>query len=297
MDTMPDAKILIVEDNPLIAEDIKNMLATRGYTSIAIATSQEQALKAVRTQLPDIALMDIHLSDKLDGIDTAMELKQRHQVPVIYITAFADEDTVERAKVTEPYGYIVKPFDENELFYTLEIALYKQQSDRSIKESQLWLKTTLQCIGDGVIATDKKGRVVFLNSIAETLTGWQQSEALGCALEEVLDIVNEETLAALGNPVDQVLKTQDMVGISDKTLLVAKDGQKIPIAESGAPIRDDRGEIIGVVLVLRDQTEERLARRYVETRIELIEYAVNHTLNELLCKALDRIGERTYYQY
>jgi PAS domain S-box-containing protein len=287
---MPDVKILIVEDNPTVAEDIKNRLMHRGYRSIAIANTAAQALDAAKEHGPDIALMDIHLGDKMIGIDTAMALKTRYQVPVIFITAFADEDTVERAKVTEPYGYIVKPLDDQELYSTLEIALYKLQSDRRIRESRLWLKTTLECIGDGVIATDTQGKVVFMNVVAEALTGWRQTNAIGRSLGEVFDIVNEGTLAPIENPLTQILKERQVIGLAEPTLLVTKDGKKVPIANSGSPIRGDRGEIIGVVLVFRDQTNERMGRRIVDTRLGLIEYAISHTLDDLLKKALDDVG-------
>ncbi len=288
---MPNAKILIVEDNPIVAEDIKNKLAHRGYTSITTANSAKQALAAAGQQVPDIALMDIHLGDEMDGIDTAMELKNKYQVPAIYITAFADEDTVERAKITEPYGYIVKPLDEQELCSTLEIALYKQQSHRSIRESRTWLETTLKCIGDGVIATDTNGKVVYINAVAEALTGWDQATAVGRPLDEVFEVVHEDTSATVENPVIQILKEQHVVGLPEPSLLVSRNGKKIPIANSGAPIRGDREEVIGVVLVFRDQTDERMSRRLVDMRLGLIEYAISHSLDALLKKALDDVGE------
>ncbi len=288
---MPDANILIVEDNPLIAEDIRNMLAVKGYTSVTIANGPKAALEAAAARRLDIALMDIHLGDTMIGIDTAMALRQKHQVPVIYITAFADEDTVERAKLTEPYGYIVKPLDENELFSTLETALYKVQSDRSIKESQIWLKTTLQCIGDGVIATDKEGRVVFLNPVAEDLTGWRQTEALGCLLEKIFRIVGEGDFDQIEDPIKPVFLKQASISPTHYTELLTKLNRKTPIAYSGAPIRNERGDNIGVVLVFRDQTEERLAQQSVEIRIDLIEYAISHTLEDLLRKTLDVVGD------
>ena len=267
---MEKAKILIVEDNRIIAEDIKVKLGHMGYAVTAIATSGEEALEAVNIQIPDIALMDIRLGEGMNGIETAMQLKQKHQVSVIYLTAHADGDTVSRAKITEPYGYLVKPFGDSELQSAIEIALYKQQADRKVKESQKWLQTTLTSIGDGVIATDKSGCVVFMNPVAEALTGWTQPEAIGLSLHEVFTIVNEKSRQPVENPVAKVLQKGVVVGLANHTLLISSDGTEYPIADSAAPIRNDKGELRGVVLVFRDQTKERAAWRAIERRQQLL---------------------------
>ena len=120
-------------------------------------------------------------------------------------------------------------------------------------------RATMHSIGDAVIAADASGRVTQMNPVAETLTGWQQTEACGQPLENVFRIVVEDTRAAVESPVARVLREGVVVGLANHTLLIAKDGSERPIADSGAPIRNERGEITGVVLVFRDQTEERRA--------------------------------------
>jgi PAS domain S-box-containing protein len=120
---------------------------------------------------------------------------------------------------------------------------------------------TLKSIGDAVIATDIRGRVELVNPVAETLTGWRQEEARGKRLEEIFRIINEDTRQAVENPVSQVLREGAVVGLANHTVLVAKDGAERPIADSGAPIRDEQNEILGVVLVFRDQTQERAAQK------------------------------------
>ena len=149
---------------------------------------------------------------------------------------------------------------------------------------------TLQAVGDGIIATDAMGLVELLNPVAETLTGWRQEEACGRPLAEVFHIVNEETREQMDNPVAKVLSEGRVVGLANHTLLIAKDGVARPIADSAAPIRDSRGEIQGVVLVFRDQTKERRTQRLIKTRLSLLQYALDHTLPELLTKTLDEIG-------
>jgi two-component system, cell cycle sensor histidine kinase and response regulator CckA len=149
---------------------------------------------------------------------------------------------------------------------------------------------TLKSIGDGVIATDAQGRVELLNPVAETLTGWRTEEAAGRPLEEIFQIINEQTREVVENPVMRVLADGIVVGLANHTLLIARDGTERPIVDSGAPIRNDSGEITGVVLVFRDQSAERLAQRLTEIRLELIEYAVTHSLDDVLTKVLDDVG-------
>jgi PAS domain S-box-containing protein len=149
---------------------------------------------------------------------------------------------------------------------------------------------TLQAVGDGIIATDAQGRVELLNPVAEALTGWSQEEARGKPLEEVFPIINEETRQKTANPVAKVLAEGLVVGLANHTLLIAKNGIERPVADSAAPIRDAQGEILGVVLVFRDQTDERRTHRLIQTRLTLMEYALTHSLDELLIKALDAIG-------
>ncbi|WP_306548415.1 PAS domain S-box protein [Desulfobulbus sp.] len=165
--------------------------------------------------------------------------------------------------------------------YTVEAKLRASTERHSI---------TLQAVGDGIIATDAQGLVELLNPVAEALTGWRQEDASGRPLAEVFHIVNEATRKEAQNPVAKVLREGTVVGMANHTLLIAKDGVERPIADSAAPIRDDQGEIVGVVLVFRDQSEERRNHRLVEARLTLMEYALTHPLNELLTKALDEIG-------
>lgn len=135
---------------------------------------------------------------------------------------------------------------------------YRQRNlFRNLWRSQAEFKTTLYSIGDAVITTDKEGKVKYLNPVAEKLTGWKESQARGKALEKVFNIINEDTRQPVESPVKKVLEKGLIVGLSNHTLLISKNGNEIPIADSGAPIKDEDGNIIGVVLVFRDQSKER----------------------------------------
>src|SRR5262249_14253745 len=143
--------------------------------------------------------------------------------------------------------------------------------------SQDWWRVTLNCIGDAVIATDAHGRIVFLNPIAQSLTGWTHVEAEGRPLHEVFVIVNEETRNRLENPVEKVLQSGHVIGLANHTVLIARNGREIPIDDSAAPIRDKEGELLGVVLVFRDITERRrteVAQSYLAAIVEFSDDAI-----------------------
>ena len=135
------------------------------------------------------------------------------------------------------------------------------EARREREESQAELRATLYGIGDGVIATDREGRVTRMNPVAEQLTGWQEAEAQRRPLAEVFRIINEETRAPVASPVERVLREGLVVGLANHTLLLAKDGSERPIADSGAPVRAEDGAVAGVVLVFRDQFAERAAQK------------------------------------
>jgi PAS domain S-box-containing protein len=142
--------------------------------------------------------------------------------------------------------------------YNRQIREVRLRSDESYAREQ-WLNTTIRSIGDAVIACDTAGNVVFMNLIAEQLTGWKEDEARGMTLHDVFPIFNEDTRAVVENPVDKVRRLGTVVGLANHTFLVSKNGKEICIDDSGAPIRDSSGQMIGVVLVFRDITERRMS--------------------------------------
>ena len=291
---MTNAQILIVEDEGIIAKDIQNTLESLGYAVPAIASSGEEAIKKTAETLPDLVLMDIVLEGHMDGVEAAEQIRDRFDIPVVYLTAYADNKTLQRAKITEPYGYILKPFSERELYTTIEMALYKHKMEKKLRESEQWLVTILKSIGDAVIATDSEGLVTFLNPVAEVLTGWKQKEAAGKPLGKVFNIINEITDKQAKNPVAKVLKEGIVVGLANHTVLIAKDGTKHPIDDSGAPIKDNKGNIIGVVLVFRDITERRkmeeeLLKADKLEAIGILAGGIAHDFNNILTAIMGNI--------
>lgn len=265
---MAKAKILVVEDEAVVAEDIKVTLQNMGYEVSAVIPSGETAVKKTEELKPDLVLMDIVLKGKLNGIDAAREIHSRLNIPVIYLTAYSDEKTLERAKVTEPFGYIVKPFGDRELHSAIEVALYKHRMERKLKESQEWLSTVLGSIGDAIIATDREAKVIFMNLVAEALTGCRGIEVMGKGLKEVFNIINEETGKEIENPVTKILGEGVAVKITEQAVLVSKDGIKRLIDGNSSPIKNEEGKIIGAVLVFRDVTEKKHTQTLIERAAE-----------------------------
>src|SRR6266545_6824195 len=256
---MPEANILIVEDEAIAAMDIQQRLAGLGYPLPDVAYNGEEAVKKVLETQPDLILMDIMMPGKLDGVAAAEQIRSRFDIPIIFITAYADESTLRRAKITAPYGYIVKPFQERELHITVDMALYRHKTERELHEREKWLSITLRSIGDAVIVTDDKGFITFMNPVAEDLTGFKLEEVRRRNLTDVFNIVNKDTRKPVQNPVTRVIREGNIVGLANHTVLISRDGKEIPITDSAAPIRDDLGNILGVILVYSDVTEREKA--------------------------------------
>ncbi len=173
------------------------------------------------------------------------------------------------------------PFEDRELHTVIEMALYKHQLEQRLRAHEQWLDTTLKSIGDAVIATDIEGQIVFMNPVAETLTGCSQSEAEGKKLVEVLTISNKDNHTPVNGLIAKVVKEGIIVALDNQTILVAKDGQKRPIDSNIAPIRNHKGIISGIVLVFRDITERRQVEELKQKQAEQLEAMVKERTQAL----------------
>jgi PAS domain S-box-containing protein len=254
---MTPASVLVVEDDRIVARDIHQQLARAGYEVVGSSATGEDAIKLAEKHRPDIVLMDVRLDGSLDGIQSANSIRSRYRIPVIFLTAYADDETVKRASQAEPFGYLLKPFEEGQLRTAIEMALYKHQAERKLRESERRYATTLASIGDAVIATDVYARITFMNPVAESLTCWSAADAIGQPITDVFRIVNEATRMSVEDPVAKVLRLGTIVGLANHTLLIGKDGRETSIDDCGSPIIDDGGEISGAVLIFRDIGHKR----------------------------------------
>jgi PAS domain S-box-containing protein len=251
---MTSARILILEDDRVVARDIQMQLMRIGHEVLGMAVRGEDAVALALKLRPDLVLMDIRLGGEIDGVEAANQIRRQCQSPVVFLTAYSDDDTLRRASQAEPFGYLLKPFEDSQLRTVIEMALYKHVAEQKLRDSERRYATTLSSIGDAVIATDRLARVTFMNPVAVSLTGWSQDEALGLPVSETFHIVNEETREAVEDPAARALRDGITVEPANHTVLIAKNGREFPIADCGSPIIDDRGNITGAVLVFRDMT-------------------------------------------
>lgn len=237
--------ILIVEDESIVALDLQSRLNALGFSVQGIAKSGERALEMVTESSPDIVLMDVQLAGSLDGIETARLLREIRPVPVIFLTAYSDQDSIQRAKTSFAYGYLLKPFQERELIITIELALYKFEAELKLRSNRLLLDATLNGIQEGVISIDAAGRVVFMNSAAELMTDVSMEEARGRLLEEI--VIPEELDTTEDEP--------------DSWQFIRRpDGSRIPVEVQAHRLTATTDGPVAIT-VLRDISELRRYRR------------------------------------
>jgi PAS domain S-box-containing protein len=248
------SSVLIVEDEAIIAEDLRQTLEWLGYTIFDVVRSGEAALEAVNGRTPDLVLMDVRLRGPMDGIDAARELQARASVPIIYLTSHSDEATLNRAKVTAPHGYLLKPFSDRDLRTAIEVALAKHGVERTLAERERWFATTLRSIGDAVMTTDLDGRITFMNDAAERLTGTLATELVGQPIE--VSAVMRLPEGQSECPVGRAMSTRAVVDVRWEGV-VAGTGAPILFEGTVAPLLDRARELLGVVLVFRDAAAQR----------------------------------------
>ena len=237
---MEHINVLIVEDESIVAMDLRHRLENFGYTVAGHAISGKRALELADEKKPEIILMDIHLKGDLDGIQTAEIIKERHDIPILYLTAYSDQQTLDRAKVTEAFGYILKPYHERELLSNIEMALYKHQMQKALRTKERWLNTTINSISDGVVAADKNGNIHLVNNPLMRITGLTESDLMGKNISTLF-----EKLSLYGNGNEG----------SSKDYYIERDGKKCPLEISETELHSGKNEHIGKVVVLHDITE------------------------------------------
>jgi PAS domain S-box-containing protein len=243
------ARILIVEDERITAEDLRDILTDLGYTVTASVSSGADAIARAEETRPDLALMDIRIKGDMDGTATARILRERFNIPVVYLTAHADSATVERAKDAQPLGYITKPFQEAELHASIEIALHKHREDLKVRDKEALLASTLRAMSEGVISLNQTETITLFNPAAEAWTGWSSAEAVGRPVEEIFRIVDSVAGDKVDTPLWRVLAEGTLEELPGGVLLATRNGEKRPVTGSIAPVRDHKSEIAGAVLV------------------------------------------------
>lgn len=254
-----NSEILIVEDEGLIALDLKKKLEQAGYTVSAIVDNAEDALRSARDLRPALVLMDIRLNGPVDGIEAADQIRRELHLPIMFVTAHADSETLDRARIAEPFGFIVKPFHNINFRAQIEMGLWKHKMEQKLRVSEAWLAATFRNVGDALIATDAAGNVALMNLPAARLTGWGQEEAIGQPLMQVFRAVDETTGVPAVPPMHRIREGLATIG-QRACKLTGRDGGGT-IVEAEISANCDAGETFGVIVAFRDITERRKAEK------------------------------------
>jgi two-component system cell cycle sensor histidine kinase/response regulator CckA len=245
-------RILIVENEGLVGCDMAASLGKLGYHVVAICASGEEALERFEELNPDLVLLDVHLAGQMDGIDTATQIQQRRQVAIVYVTACADLETVARARQTHPQGYLLKPFNHDELRLAVEVAAQRhlEEIDRRRREHSYF--EAFQSLADGVIASDLAGGIVFINPAAARATGWRAEEAVGRSLHEVFRIFESS-----GEPAELLPVEGSGEPVERTVWLTTRSGERVPIHDRSTTLRDAQGQLGGLLILFRAQPLEQ----------------------------------------
>jgi|YNPNPStandDraft_1061719.scaffolds.fasta_scaffold106601_2 CheY-like chemotaxis protein len=260
----PAARILIVEDEVIVAKDMELMLRNLGYAVCGIVRTGEEGVRRASQELPDLVMMDIGLKGEIDGIETARQIKAAHDIPVVYFTAITDQSTFERAKQTDPYGFICKPFEEKDLRSVVELAVHHGRLHKQLRATLRLMGGVLDCLEEALMVADLEVRVVCLNAAAEALTGWSKDQAAGAPLAAVLVCAPGQPLPAL-----ETLRGQTLCeSVPSSFTLLTRDQRQVPVQGTICSVVDSAKCGLGYAVRLRPVAEgDDLARFHARAEV------------------------------
>lgn len=247
---MKKSKILIVEDEIIIAREIEEQLQQLGYQVIGIAATGEEVIDLVKERSPDLILMDIVIKGKMDGIETGEAIRKHFNIPIVYVTAHADENTINRAKFTQPSGFIVKPFSEKDLQSNIEIALYKHQ-ETALKKTEPWFISALKYKLEPSLAIDRNGKIIFANDAAISELGYSAEELKNAEFADILKkhgSQNSNFFEAFNN---EFVREIEITFFSEKIYLLNQSQTDRFIENVMESLKKNQNNIIGAIITFR----------------------------------------------
>lgn len=247
---MQPKKVLIVEDEGVVALSLKIMLNKIGYEVAGIAITGEEAISMAREHLPDVILMDIHLKGDMDGIQATKEINKITDIPVIYLTAYADDDTVKRAMKTESASYLVKPFNPREVYSNIEFAVHRHRVSRCEGSNRAGLELRLAQSPAAGIIIDLKGRIVYLNPETEVLTGWKREELLGRQVFDTLSINPGHQEGGEGGTILQIHQMGAIYYLPPRATILTKSGKVRSVRLWSGLVKEEEGAVKNILIVM-----------------------------------------------
>jgi two-component system sensor histidine kinase/response regulator len=263
--------ILIVEDENIVALDIQKRLQKFGYKVVAICPTGEDALGKIKESTLDLVIMDIKLRGKLDGVETADRIKKIKKIPIVYLTAFADEKTIKRAKITTPFGYILKPFSERDLHTTIEMALYKHKIELALLESEEWFRNVFNASKDAILAIDINDNIILANPAAEQMFGKMNKEITGSSFASCLEDSCREKYLSVCKSINSNHNGSKTAGKTLDLTALRASSWLFPIELSLSLGR--AGEKDFFLAIIRDITERKKAEEVLQSALYETEVA------------------------
>lgn len=252
-------KILVVEDEKLLALDIRNRLQNLGYIVTQVTDSGTEAIQKVAEIQPNLVLIDICLAGEVNGIKVADIIENNFQIPILYLTEYSEYIKLQKQQLSKSCHYLLKPFAETDLHIAIEMAIEQYKINSKLQEDKQKMAAIVNSMACGVVVTYTDGHIQMMNPMAETLTGWKQDEVLGKNLAEVISLVDKDMDEVIENLAAQAMENGEVLNLPENCTLIAKDGVEIAIGDHIAPIRDRNGNITGAVLVFQDITQRKQA--------------------------------------
>jgi PAS domain S-box-containing protein len=253
---MAKARILVVEDEGLTALAIEEYVKECGHEVVQIvATGEDAVRKAIELEV-DLVLMDIKLQGELDGLEAANLINSSRHIPVIFVTAYSDDKTLARAKLSEPYSFLIKPINAKAIKAAIEIALYKANSQNKLRRTKEQMDAILGSVEDGVIVAGNNGGIEFFNQSAARMLDLSWPIPVNQTIDVIFATIDLETGIEIPLPLDRSLMQGESSYMSD-LLLKLKSGKRIAVDYLLSPYRDETGIAKGVVLTFRDVTDRR----------------------------------------
>lgn len=255
----PIPRILIVEDDEIIANLIAVMLEKRGYNIVGKTISGEESISLAAELEPDLILMDIGLAGVMDGVTAACYIFQLFQCPIVFLTAHCDDNLLARAKNAQPLGYVIKPFTDRDIASNVELALY----NHSMRKKYLDLYPVgepkkIMAALDIIIITDTRGKIIFCNPYALRFLDLPREEVLMHYWREVMMIINDQTNEEIPDPVPEVVKQMLVVTHEFNTAVVPRSGRGRKAGVIIRPVKDDNNELIGIFFHIREKTLDQI---------------------------------------